>query len=652
MIIKQLEFENFRNFKEHGCLKCSTDGKVTIIYGNNGDGKTTLHQLFQWVFYGKVHFNKTTTEKLYNLSFEQDVPYGATFHVLGRIDFDHNSISYSVSRENTYRKGIDDSQLIEENLTLLAKDEDNNWNRVDSPQEMIEKMLPSGLSEYFFFDGESMIADLRVKGKDSAAKLRKALYSMFDMDVLESALSHLGRTDLKNTVLGKLYLSKADECDNNDVKALETEIKNIQEKINILEEKRKNYIDEKKKNADLSREISEAIGENKSKTEYQKQRNELKKLGDMYRSSMQSVKEDYGNAIIDIFPKNIISRTVAESVKIKNLKSGQGSLPNGLSKRLIAYLTKMSTRECICGRQLGLPEKEHIQSFIQLMPPISHAESLSNYKTIAAQWGNGYDRSRFEKHIKEFISYREKAEDTDKKIKELDDEQKKSKDIEQLVIDRAKAEANIADYESKISVVDGELPKIELLLRKKNKLFDEATDAIGKNAVVKRKIDIIQQVVKFLSEELDKESVVYSKRLEQNIQYLLSEMLTSKREVTVSADFTVQVYDSFHDESKSEGQFAVVSFAYIGGILKMLKEEQNLSAKEYPLVLDGPFSKLDREQRQNVIDTIPKFAPQVILFSKDDLSEYMDPQFVGKIWTIQSNDEKNIAKIREGYLWS
>ena len=65
-----------------------------------------------------------------------------------------------------------------------------------------------------------------------------------------------------------------------------------------------------------------------------------------------------------------------------------------------------------------------------------------------------------------------------------------------------------------------------------------------------------------------------------------------------------QITDSFGDESKSEGQFAVVSFAYIGGILKMLRSEEHLATKEYPLVLDGPFSKLDPDQRQNVIDMI------------------------------------------------
>jgi hypothetical protein len=129
-------------------------------------------------------------------------------------------------------------------------------------------------------------------------------------------------------------------------------------------------------------------------------------------------------------------------------------------------------------------------------------------------------------------------------------------------------------------------------------------------------------------------------------------MLTSKRYVTVSPEFSVRVTDSFNDESKSEGQFAVVSFAYIGGILKMLRSEEHLQTKEYPLVLDGPFSKLDPDQRQNVVNVIPKFAPQVILFSKDDLHGIVEESKIGRVWTIVSNDEKNVARVEEGHLWN
>ena len=170
MKIKSIEFENFRNFKNKNKMIFDTNKIVTIIYGKNGDGKTTLHQLFHWIFYNEVHFNKTASNTMYNLEFEEELEFNKVFHVKGSIDFIHNNEEYSINRVWTYQKGIENSKKIKEELTLY-KLSDDNWNRILDPTSVIEELLPSGLSEYFFFDGESMIADMSVKGKDSAKKL-------------------------------------------------------------------------------------------------------------------------------------------------------------------------------------------------------------------------------------------------------------------------------------------------------------------------------------------------------------------------------------------------------------------------------------------------------------------------------------------------
>ena len=183
------------------------------------------------------------------------------------------------------------------------------------------------------------------------------------------------------------------------------------------------------------------------------------------------------------------------------------------------------------------------------------------------------------------------------------------------------------------------------------KELDAATLANASCIHISHQIEIMEKVLAHFQEKLDKESKEFSEKLQDNIQELLNEMLTSKRKVSVSPEFAVRVTDSFDDESKSEGQFAVVSFAYIGGILKMLRSQKGLSTKEYPLVLDGPFSKLDPDQRANVVNLIPQFAPQVILFSKDELNDVFSPDMIGNVWTIISNDEKNVARVEEGYLW-
>ena len=651
MRITNIEFENFRNFKDRGQIKCSTDGKVTIIYGKNGDGKTTLHQLFQWVFYGQVHFNKTTTDRLYNLQYESECSFGDTFQVMGCIDFEHSGVSYSLKRTYTYKKGLNDSEKIAEDVVLNYMNSDHDWRRIDKPKETIEKLLPSGLSDYFFFDGESMIADLRVKGKDSAGKLRKALYSMFDLDVLESALNHIGKTDLKTTVLGKLYLSKGTISSGSKIAAVKTNIENAQNKI---ESHKKSLEESKKKKIECQsviQTVSEQIGGYKSKADYERQRKQLKTQRDALLKSATDTQSRFGDDVLEMFPKLLISKAVLDAKKKIQLKIEQDKLPEGVSKKLINHLLSEKTTECVCGRLLGEDEKAHIRHYLDMLPPKSFASLYQDFTKTANSWGKGYDKTKIESYILDVLNYNELATECDKQIRELDAAEKKSPDIEDLIVARQEAENAIVELDSTIIGLETELKKCEIYLNKQMKDFDELTRGNEEGQKVLTKIRIMEKVAEHFAKRLEDESIAYSQRLQGDIQTLIDGMLTSKRHVTVSPEFSVRVTDSFDDESKSEGQFAVVSFAYIGGILKMLQSEEHLSSKEYPLVLDGPFSKLDPDQRQNVVDMIPKFAPQVILFSKDDLHEVISSENIGRVWTIVSNEEKNIAHIEEGHLW-
>lgn len=652
MKIKSIEYENFRNFRDHGKIRCSTDGKMTIVYGKNGDGKTTLHQLFQWVIYGTIKFNKTATDRLYNLAMESEQPYGAEFNVMGRVDFEHDGINYSITRTVTYKKGISDSAVVKEDFSLQQQNENYDWLRVDRPTEKIEKMLPSGLSEYFFFDGESMIADLRVKSRDSAGKLRKALYSMFDLDVVESAIGHIGRTDLRSTVLGKLYLSKSSVASGTEISVLKTNIENAQKKIADLESKKSQAEEESKKLQERITAISEEIGSTKSKQEYEHQRAELKKQRDLFDSNAKKAQQQFGDVVLDAFPPILISRAVAKSKVKLQLMASSETLPNGITEPLISYLTRPDTNVCVCGRPLCSEEKEHVRSYLKLMPPRSYASMYQNFcNTSEHMGGKVLDKGKIESAIKSVLDNNESALSCDKKIAELDKEQAQSRDIEDLVVDRRKAEARVQELTHDVATLKSQIDQYNIYLKKNMAKYDKATTNSAEAAKVASKIAIMERVLAHFTEKLESASKEYSSRLQENIQDLLNDMLTSKRTVSVTKDFAVSVTDSFQDESKSEGQFAIVSFAYIGGILKMLREDEALREKEYPLVLDGPFSKLDPDMRQNVVNALPRFAPQVIIFSKDDLHDVVNPEDIGSVWTIVSNEEKNIAIIKEGKLW-
>ena len=45
------------------------------------------------------------------------------------------------------------------------------------------------------------------------------------------------------------------------------------------------------------------------------------------------------------------------------------------------------------------------------------------------------------------------------------------------------------------------------------------------------------------------------------------------------------------------------------------------------------------------MNVIPKFAPQIILFSKDQLKNYVDAN--NNIWVIFTNNEKNYSEFKQ-----
>ena len=651
MIISRIEYENFRNFKEYGEIKCSTDGKVTVIYGKNGDGKTTLHQLFQWIFYGKVNFNKTTTDRLYNLQYESECPYDKIFQVMGCVEFEHNGIKYSLKRTQTYQKGIKDSKKLSEDLSLQYMDNDYNWRRNINPKETIEKLLPSGLSEYFFFDGENMIADLKIKGKDSAKKLRKALYSMFDLDILESAIDHIGRTEAKTTVLGKLFLSKGASSSDTKIQKVLAELMEFQKKLENCKYELEKKEKEKIKCNEIIKEISEKIGSQKSKAEYEIQRKNLQRQRDSFLDSSFKSQTYFGEDILNMFPFLLVSKVIKEAKKKIYLKIEDNKLPAGVTNNLVNYLLEKTTTKCICGHNLGEKEKAYIKAYLDLLPPNSYTLLYQEFQKTAKRWERNYDKERIEDHIRSVLKYNELAINCDKEIRELDEEEKKSLDIEDLITKRAEAEERIKELDEEITNLTLNIKVFESRGKNKRTEFDQLTKTKKENEKINERIQIMTIVLSYFETKLKEESEKYSRQLQKNIQDLIDSILTSKRRVSVTSEFSVCVMDSYNDESKSEGQFAVVSFAYIGGILKMLSEEVQLSNKEYPLILDGPFSKLDTDQRKNVVNMLPKFAPQVIIFSKDDLHQVFSSENIGYVWTIVSNDEKNLAHIEEGYLW-
>ena len=653
MKISKIEFENFRNFRDRCCIEFPVDGSVTVIYGPNGVGKTTLHQLFQWIFYGEVHFNKTASKEMYNLDFEQTVSVNKYFSVWGTVDFSHpdeNGIvqKYSLRREWVYHKELKESKVVSKKFRL-SKEINNNWKTVsEDPAAIIEQILPSGLSQYFFFDGESMIADLGQKGKDSAKSLRKALYSIFNLDIYEQATVHIGSQDSgSSTVLGKLYLSLTENSSDHDIMRARGDYRQALNRV----EKLKKEIDEYQATIDSLRatiqEKSEQIGSAPSRKAIEAKRKKAKDAIKAAEEAIQKEMKKYGKTVMATYPHLFLSRVVEEAQFRIGLKVEDQKLPKGLTKELV--LTLLAENTCLCGNPITAKERAVLEDWKKMFPPLSYKYIYDQFKNAAIRWSATYDRDLLLGHIDTIFTFKDQIELLRQEIHDYDEALKNGSNVDQLIEERADAEEKLKFWRKKHTSAVQDLGVKEQLKKQAKKKLDNLLEANTANQAIQMQIEVMEAVRTHFANKLQASAEMYSSELCKAIQSLLNKMLSGTRRVSMTSKFELRVKDSHGNEAKSEGQFAIVSFAYIGGIFKLLRDVPELKGKEFPLILDGPFSKLDAQHRQNVINTIPSYAPQVILFSKDDINGCFGEKGLEHVWTIYSNEERNISTVKRGY---
>lgn len=661
MKIISLEYYNFRNFAEQGKIEFATDGSMTVIYGTNGDGKTTLHQLFQWILYGRVNFNRTTSaDKLYNLAKGERLTKECSFRVWGQIEFEHLGEEFLVRREWEYYKGKngDISHKTSGDEFFVQKLSGKGAGKnLDRPNAVIEEVLPSGLAPYFFFDGETMIADLKIRGTDSAKTLKKALYSIFELEVYEKALTDIGTKGKTQSAIGQLDSRRKDAQAKATTEAKQRayikDIKILTEKLELIDNENTEYNNRLEEYENRIKAISEQIGTSKSKKQLENNRKLLNGNITRDNDNIKKLMVRFGSEISSNYAYLLIAGVVQDAGQrlYMQVQDEEKKIIPGLTKELLINLiNNMEHHKCICGNEIGKEELSALEEWKGFFPPASYKSTYDKFSRNAIKFSGSYDENKLFTYFKDILEIKQHIRETEEQISNIDKELGEAGNIDDLLDERKTLEEEIKNIKKEISHNDAIKGDFEHQKRIRERTVQNIGTASTEVQRYERLIEQLEAAYAAIKGLLISETSEYSKMLRLEIQNLIDIMLTSKREVFLNEDFQLQVKDSYGDESKSEGQFAVISFAYIGGILKVLKSHEKLSGKEYPLILDGPFSKLDEEQKKNVVTVIPQYAPQVIIFSKDPLEEFVDEDAIGKTWTIQSNDEKNYAIVKEGLV--
>ena len=645
MKLKKLTLINFKQFLGTNEIIFNTNGKMTVIYGFNGFGKTRLHSSFYWTLYGQDRDN----ENVYNNEMLKRLFDDDEHVVSSKLEFSHNETDYFLYRSQTFVKKNNVLRTTENKFTLRYTDSRGNHALHKEPEKFINQIFPSELSPYFLFDGEGMTNEL-LHGKrvtNFSKNLKEAVNQLFGLGIYENAISDLGSDSKKLGVIGELNSRKeniisdySSDTLRSIVDTYTSEIEHAKKEIEELESKRLEAEDEIKS-------LSEQIGKKPNPRDIEDRNKLIQRKIDSRKKSKENHFDRFGKKITYSYVKNLVSGTTYNLPELSQEYYVESS-NQYISRNLIKEI--LDTNLCVCGENLNNKKEDYLKRMLQTLPPVSFKH---NYTRLI-------DNSV--RRVKESSQLINELESTDRELveieqelfdlkKEYDQNLEKLKDFEsvgKLVSKREEIEVSlkstnrkIKENEQKITEKKSQVDGAKLRLKKLLKNTEN-------NNVIQKRIDFVKGLKSVLEAELENKKEMQKITLEKSIKDLMEKMLAAKRDLKLNEDFTMELRTLDKKETQlSAGQSAVISFSYIGGVLKALKSlDYDFISKEYPLILDAPLSHLDREHISRVFKYLPDFADQIIIFSKEEIDSEI-ANMNEKTYEIRSNDYKNHSSIHE-----
>lgn len=657
MKIKSIEIENFRQFKGNQVIEFDTDGKITVILGDNGTGKTTLAQFFNWVFYGNTNFSKEDhNAKLYNTHIDDELQAGEKFNVRGVVNFFHDGSDYRLRREVEYKRELKKSIEIPQSVSssLIRKNEIGDWVPLVPVDKEVNDILPRALSKYFFFDGERKLTDINKKTGDTP---EKAIFSMFNLNPLRNGIEHIGSLAQSSTLLGRF--SKLRNASTKDMKSSSKESYEKAQKhralFDTLKKKFEMMNGTKRAIVSLIEEKNQLIGKAQSINHLETARSKNIETIERMKSDITSFKSNFGKYLWQSSPYLLIAEKIHESKKIIKPKEEEKEIDFvGINKDLLRDI--LAKKECVCGNHIDGSGKEHIEHILDSMPPNSYRSVYNDfcrkYQRYLIKAEHLFDDAKRE--FSKIPKHNKMIEELELKNKDLVTEMKRVKSVQEYINEREGLQKKLKALDNDLAGILSNMKSSERLYQQYEKMYNSALQSEKEKGKYDQYLEILKLTKLSLETEFYKKVNESKADLEKNIVDVYNEISTTERkDIKLLSDYSLEVKNDDGSTYKSGGQDVVIMYSYIGGILRTLQQRGlEEEGKEYPLLIDAPFSKVDGEQLGSVIEALSKVAPQVAImtFDNDRLITRTRRDLFGKIYQISSNPEKTISTIERGSL--
>lgn len=644
MIISRLSLYNFGVYAGENTFVFHNEKPIVLIGGMNGRGKTTFLEAVLLALYGANSFafneSKYKSYGQYLKSYVNRADGTLDTCVELEIKLDQQPEEVYVVNRQWSGKG----HRIREKITVYRNGEQNKF-LTDNWSMFIENILPSGLSSFFFFDGEK-IAELALDQTNSQMKESiKALLGISALDVLENDITRIISRNIKKSeqnqdivILGELREKKTQA---------ENELRAIDEQIDMLSkqlDKTKSSLHRAK--SDYTTRGGDIVSQQQ---ELFNQRAYLSAMTIQQQEHLVSLAggELPLSLVVDLLKKiqlqaqkehesRLLSFALQKVYDVFDAKSDQFGDRNSVEK-FVSYIADRAEKEKTASIY-NLSDKSLFQIDSLLSDDINSARQQAN--NIIKERDN--NRMKIDQ-IDHYLSI-----DIDEKS--LAKTYKKIKTLEQKLID---IKTNIDALKKRRVAANGEVLRVNSEYKK---CVETLLESLESNDDQDRVLKYAHQAIDILNE--------YRVRLQrQKIDILAGTMtrcyklLANKKNLIkriemddITLDF---LYYNYHGNiipnsslSAGERQLMVISLLWALAIC---------SKKELPVIIDTPLSRMDSNHRVSLITTyFPQAGKQTIILSTDSEIDrhYYDimKENIGDEYTLVYDDTKQCSVIQRGYL--
>jgi DNA sulfur modification protein DndD len=621
MKLNYLQLCNFRQFygKTPKIEFASGERNTTVIYGNNGAGKTSILNAFTWVLYEKFTAAFALPELLVNQRSLTEAQPEQAVECWVELQFERDRKIYQLKRKCYATKNAEHQvSYSQTNLFMLVAGDDGRWySPLESPEDIIGTILPASLHQYFFFDGERIDSFFRQNQNSNLAEDTKELLGVKILDraiehlkkakrTLQEELSELGDAQTKQLLREQINLEQEYETTNQRIAEIITE-------VNQLEQHK----------ANLSRQLLEISGAD-----------EIQKLKLKLVKEQKSIKKNVLEGKAEL--KSLLSRDshlvflTALTDNFLNLLQtlrDRGQLSSGLKREFIQQL--LEEQRCICGEALT-PDSEtynNVKSWLKKVELKNVEESairleteINNIESQSENFWQQLDQQQAETNYQYRELNRIEAEilQANKQLKSYPnrDTQKLQQNIEtveeqlkNLILEQGGNQQRQSDR----------LPQLEKLKQKiaRHQLTE------NKQQLAQQRIAVVEEAIARLNKVRNRLEQQFRLALEQKVQEIFSFISFTPYIPKLSSEYKLTLVENTSGiatpVAASTGENQILSLSFIGGIIDRVRQwsQRNTlmgyDSSTFPIVMDSPFGSLDQIYRRQVAKAIPRLANQLII---------------------------------------